>query len=74
MESLGAQKLSAAIFSIRHHPETYRFRGLQKTAALNFCAPCHIFRHFPSIENVLELIVIVEDGIGFWGDLDIIPL
>ncbi|MDM8540751.1 UPF0280 family protein [Desulfococcaceae bacterium HSG9] len=27
-----------------------------------------------TIDNVLGLIVIVEDGIGFWGDLDIIPL
>ncbi|MDM8544352.1 hypothetical protein QUF90_25030 [Desulfococcaceae bacterium HSG9] len=26
------------------------FRLRQKTASLNFCAPCHIFRHFPSTD------------------------
>ncbi len=27
-----------------------------------------------TIDDVIGLVVIVEDGIGFWGDLDIIPL
>ena len=51
MESSGAQKLSAAIFCIQHPPEACGFRGRQKTASLNFCAPCRIFRHFPSTDN-----------------------
>jgi len=50
MENSGVQKLSTAIFSIRHHPDASGFKGRQKTASLNFCAPCRIFRHFPSTD------------------------
>ncbi len=28
-----------------------KFRLLKKTATLNFCAPCRIFKHFPSTDS-----------------------
>ncbi|MDM8541169.1 hypothetical protein QUF90_08770 [Desulfococcaceae bacterium HSG9] len=37
------------------HPkpgDAYGFKGRQKTASLNFCAPCRIFRHFPSTDTM----------------------
>ncbi|MDM8539465.1 hypothetical protein QUF90_00115 [Desulfococcaceae bacterium HSG9] len=49
MESSGTQKSSAAIFSIATR-KGCGFRGLQKTASLNFCAPRRIFRYFPSTD------------------------
>ena len=32
-----------------------RFMILQKTATLNFCAPCRIFKHFPSTDYRLSV-------------------